>query len=201
MKIHKTRNNFSQVIYRNGRRGLSPWATNKFGRDLLVALNTLHKVAFLSFDQNSESGDILSLFDSHLHFWFSVHRCTICEFHPPQSLPLPSQIFRMPLYCFFPKGTKRNKKEASYSLRPIKLYFQAGIVHADLKPANVLWSQEEVEDVFPTSDVYVDLNLKSVNLKGCLQVHRLWLGIQCRRGGSAPGHHPPPPHHHPVPSG
>ena len=46
--------------------------------------------------------------------------------------------------------------------------------------------------------VYVDLNLKSVNLKGRLQVHRLWLGIQCRRGGSAPGHHHPPhpPHHH-----
>ena len=45
----------------------------------------------------------------------------------------------------------------------------------------------------------VVLNLKSVNLQGCLQVHRLWLGIQCRRGGSAPGHHPPPPphpHHH-----
>ena len=68
MKIQKTKNDLSQVIYRNGRRGLSPWATNKFGRDLLVALNTLHKVAFLSFDQNSESGDILSLFDSHLHF-------------------------------------------------------------------------------------------------------------------------------------
>ena len=54
MKIHKTRNNLSQVIYRNGRRGLSPWATNKFGRDLLVALNTLHKVAFLSFDQKQQ---------------------------------------------------------------------------------------------------------------------------------------------------
>ena len=35
---------FTQVIFRNGRRGLSPWATNKFGKDLLVALDTLHKV-------------------------------------------------------------------------------------------------------------------------------------------------------------
>ena len=35
---------WSQVIFRNGRRGLSAWATNKFGKDLLVALNTLHKV-------------------------------------------------------------------------------------------------------------------------------------------------------------
>ena len=34
------------------------------------------------------------------------------------------------------------------------LSFQAGIVHADLKPANVLWSQDEVGDVFigPESD-------------------------------------------------
>ena len=105
---------------------------------------------------NSESGDVLFLFDAHLRFRFSVHTCTTCEFHPPQSLPLPSQIFQIPLYCFFPKGTKRNKKEASYTLRAIKLYFQAGIVHADLKPANVLWSQEEVGDVLSTSVVYVD---------------------------------------------
>ena len=37
---------FTKVIYKNGRRGLSPWATNKFGNDLLVALQTLHKVSW-----------------------------------------------------------------------------------------------------------------------------------------------------------
>ena len=47
------------------------------------------------------------------------------------------------------KGTKN--KQAIHYIRPIKLYFQAGIVHADLKPANVLWSQDEVGDVIPTS--------------------------------------------------
>ena len=36
-----------QVIYANQRRGLSPWATCKFARDLLTALNTLHKVLLL----------------------------------------------------------------------------------------------------------------------------------------------------------
>ena len=156
MKIHKTRNNLGQVIYRNGRRGLSPWATNKFGKDLLVALNTLHKVEFLSFDQKQqwEWWYITFIWRISSLLIFSTHTFTICEIHTPQSLPLPSQIFELSLFfieLFFPKGIKRNKKKASYTLRPIKLFYQAGIVHADLKPANVLWSQEEVGDVYSTS--------------------------------------------------
>ena len=62
---------------------------------------------------NSESGDVLSLFDAHLHFWFSVHTC------PPTTI-LTTTIADIPntIVLFFPQ---RHQKEQKIS----KLYIKA----------------------------------------------------------------------------
>ena len=42
--------NVRQIIFKNERRGLSPWLVVKFARDLLVSLNTLHQLGIVHAD-------------------------------------------------------------------------------------------------------------------------------------------------------
>ena len=120
MKIHKTRNNLSQVIYRNGRRGLSPWATNKFGRDLLVALNTLHKVAFLSFDQKQqwEWWCVITIWNTSSLLIFSSHMYNLWI---PPTKTINITIAKFPntiVISFFQRHQKEQKRSKLY-IKPI----------------------------------------------------------------------------------